>query len=65
MCSPGVNPQRTDQQLAAEARYHLKILLLCLGELKKRGYFTSMRASSGIAISWPEATLEIKKEVQL
>lgn len=64
MCNPGVSHQRTDKQLATEARYHLKILLLCFGELGRRGYLAEMRTASGDPVDWPE-TLEIKKEVRL
>lgn len=64
MCNPGVSPERTDKQLATEARYHLRLLLLCVGELNKRGYMTYMRSSNGYSVGWPE-TLEMKKEVSL
>lgn len=64
MCNPGIRPERTDQHLAKEARYHLKWLLLCAGELEKRGYMTYMRSGNGYSVGWPE-TLEMRKEVSL
>lgn len=62
MCNPGT--QKTDEQLAQEARRHLQGLLAATRELSRRGYQTWMRGCSGESMGWPE-TLDIKKEVRL